>query len=294
MKKYILLLILLFPTFTFGQSFAGNYQAVFFNLFSEPRTIRAEFEVKTDNTISVQIKIGNEIKTLTGMVDKKGKFEAVSTAEGNMVYQLKGKIDKNNKVSFIRRVQGGSGLNKSVSENGLEGTFTRVEQVETEIENDNSADTNFSVVDNGKSQLFFQHSNQIFGNVWTDFTGQVAFKVSEGETRMELKANVTIDQKQRSIRIYTKPILLNQKIWKPAQIQTASYREETNKEDERNTFLTADHIYAENKELQNGRLIIVTETETQIVFKLANFRIKRFTKEDLVEINGFIYADKVK
>jgi len=178
----------------------------------------------------------------------------------------------------------------------LAGTFAKVEKtVEDEIDNETPADeTDFDVIDNGKSQLFFQHSNPLFGNLWTDFTGQVRFSVSEGEKRMELKANFTDDQQQRSIRIYTKPMLPDQKIWKTTQLQTASYREESGNPDQRNTFLTADHIYAENKSLQNGRLKIVKETETQIVFKLVRFKIKRLTKEDLVEINGFIYAEKNK
>ena len=295
MRTIIFLLILLFPALTFGQSFTGNYRALFFNLFSEPKTILAEFEVKTDNTISAQVKIGDEVKLFTGSVDRKGKFEALSQAAGNTIYKLKGKFDKDNKISFIQRIEDRSGGNKKVSENGLEGTFAKVGQVESKPENGNPVpETEFTVVDNGRSQLFFQHSNQLFGNQWTDFTGQVLFKESADEKRLELTANFTLDQQKRSIRIYTKPIGPEQKAWKTTQLQTAAYREETGKPDERNSFLTAEHIYAGNKALQNGRLEIVKETETQIVFKLVNFRIKRLAKEDFVEINGFIYAGKVK
>lgn len=291
MKKIILFTLLFFPTLAFGQNHTGNYRAIFFNLFSEQKTIIAEFEVKSDNSIIGKVKVGDEIKLFKGAVDKKGKFEAVSQIEENSVYELKGKFDKENKISFIRRIEERSSGSKSISENGLEGTFAKVEKVENA---QTLTDTDFSVIDNGKSQLFFQHSNQLFGNQWVDFVGNVAFKVSEGEKRMELTASVSIDQQKRSIRIYTKPMFPDQKIWKTTDLQTASYREEIGNPDEKNTFLTAGLMYLTDQSLQNGRLEIVKETEIQIIFKLANFKIKRFIKEDVVEINGFIYANKAK
>ena len=91
MRKFIILLILLCPTLTFGQTYAGNYRAIFFNFFSEPRTITAEFEIKQDNSIVANIKVGDEVKILNGLVDKKGKFEIAGQPEGNLVYKLKGK-----------------------------------------------------------------------------------------------------------------------------------------------------------------------------------------------------------
>lgn len=293
MQKFILSLFLLFPTFAFGQSNTGNYRAVFFNLFSEPRTIVAEFEVKSDNSIIGKVKVGDEVKIFNGLVDKKGKFEAVSQTEGNTVYKLKGKFDKDNKISFIQRVQVGSGLNKSVSENGFEGTFAKV--ATPPVENTQPVvNSEFTMVDNGKSQLNIQHSKLLFGNQWTDFVGSLVYKGSADEKRLELRVDVTVDQQKRSIRIYTKPLLPNQKVWKTTHLQTASYREEKLNTDERNSFLTGDLIYQENSALQTGTLEIVKETETQIVFKLANFRIKRLVGQDFVELNGFIYTEKVK
>ncbi len=294
MRKIIFLLILLFPTLIFGQSFTGNYRAIFFNLFSEPKTIIAEFEVKSDNSIIGKVKVGDEIKLFNGTVDKKGKFEAVSQIEGNSVYKLKGKFDKDNKISFVQRVQVGSGLNKSVSENGFEGSFAKVAQVVNQPSDSTTNQPKVELIDNGKSWVKIEHSNLLFGNQWTDFIGKVMFKDSANERRIELTANVTIDQQKRSIRIFTKPMLPNQKVWKTTDLQTASYREESEKNNERNSFLTAEHIYKENLALQNGTIEIVKETETQIVFKLANFKIKRLIKEDFVVLNGFIYADKFK
>jgi hypothetical protein len=128
MKKIIFLLVLFFPTFAFGQSYTGNYRAIFLTISTNTTAIIAEFEVKSDNSIIGKIKVGDEIKLFNGTVDKKGKFEAVSQIEGNTVYKLKGRFDKDNKISFVRRVQIDSGLNKSVSENGFDGTFSNVEK----------------------------------------------------------------------------------------------------------------------------------------------------------------------
>lgn len=294
MRKIIFLIILLFPTLTFGQSFEGNYRAIFFNLFSEPKTIIAEFEVKSDSSITGKVKIGEEVKIFTGTVEKNGKFEAISQSEGNAVYKLKGKFDKNNKISFIRRIEERSPGNKSVSENGLEGTFAKVENVETKVEKTKTLpDTEFKVSDNGKSQLIVQHSNPLFGDQWNDFVGNVVFKGSETEKRMELTANVTIEQQMRSIRIFTKPMQPNQKFWKTTNIQTASYREEKPNTNEKNTFLAGSIAFQLTPALQNGTIEIVSESDTQLVFKFANFKIKRLEGEEFVEINGFIYANKV-
>ena len=71
MRKSIFLLVLIFPNLTFGQSFEGNYRAIFFNFFSEPGTIIAEFQVRTDNSLNGKIKIDSLVKDFSGTVDKK-------------------------------------------------------------------------------------------------------------------------------------------------------------------------------------------------------------------------------
>ncbi|MGI8494729.1 MAG: hypothetical protein ACR2L1_05375 [Pyrinomonadaceae bacterium] len=137
MRKLFLLIILFCPAFAFGQSFAGNYRAAFFNFFSEPKTIIAEFKVKADNSLNGRVKIGEQIEIFSGTVEKNGKFEAVSEREGEDFYKLKGRFDKKSKISFIKRTEKGSGLNKSVSENGIEGTFAKVTVTKPKVETPN-------------------------------------------------------------------------------------------------------------------------------------------------------------
>lgn len=297
MNKIIFLLLLLFPTLTFGQNYTGNYRAVFFNLFSDPKTIVAEFEVKSDNSINGKVKVGDEIKLFNGSVDKKGKFEAVSQPEGNTVYKLKGKFDKDNKVSFIQRVQVGSGMNKSVSENGFEGTFSKVTAVEKPVDSPKLPPMpQVEVVDNGKSLVKIQHSNPLFGNEWSDLMATITFSSSIQRTMVKQDSADYFDlvlksktEGQQRLSIASRNYSLTQKLWKANELRYISYREELGTN--RNSFsagatMETDPFYAD------GKLEIVKETDTQIVFKLSNFKIKRFAKQDFVVLNGFIYADK--
>jgi hypothetical protein len=300
MIKIIFLIILLCPTLTFGQNYTGNYRAIFFNLFSEPKTIIAEFEVKSDNALNGKIKIDSAVKDFAGTVDKKGKFEAVIEQIGNFTYKLKGKFDKDNKISLVQRNQVGSGLNKSVSENSLEGTFSKV--ATPVAENPQSiANKDFPVIDNGKNQINIQHSNPAFGNLWTDFTAKITFGNSEkntiGTTDKPDYFNLLIDSKiegQQKLSLTTMIYLPKQKVWESKNIRSISYREIDKEKSIRNSFISASDYYIGNPQHAGGTLEIVKETETQIVFKIANLKIKRVAKDDFVALNGFVYADKVR
>lgn len=303
MRKLLFLVILFCPAFAFGQSFTGNYRAVFFNLFSDPKTIIAEFEVKTDNSLNGKVKVGEQLKTFSGTVAKNGKFEAVSEREGEMFYKLKGKFDKNNKISFIQRTEKGSGLNKSVSENGIEGTFAKAAVTKPKVENPNDSQPEVEMSDNGKSRLNIQQSAPLFGFDWSDFTSLVSFGNStktplgseskkitgtdDASDYFVLRAKSKVEgQQSLTITIpYKSP---EQKIWRQNEVKVASYREV--KVGDRNTFL-ASAMFQTDPRYSGGTLEIVSETETRIVFKLTDFKIKRLIKEDFVTINGYVYAE---
>lgn len=298
MRKFIFLLILIFPTLTFGQSFEGNYRAVFFNLFSEPRTIIAEFEVKPDNSLNGKIKIDQLVQDFAGTVDKKGKFEAVIEQVGNYTYKLKGKFDKDNKISLVQRSQVGSGLNKSVSENSLEGTFSKVAKPFEKVELTPTPQPKVELIDNGKSWLKIQQSNPFFGDEWIDFTADITFSSSVKKTNVNadeadyftLAAKSNIEGQQR-LSIASRNYSAAQKVWKATDLRYISYREQLDAN--RNSFMAGETMQTDSF-YSEGKLEIVKETETQIVFKLSNFKIKRFAKQDFVTLNGFIYTDKPK
>lgn len=302
MRKFILLAILLFPLSAFGQSFEGNYRAVFFNLFSGQKVIVAEFTVTADNALSGKIKIDKSVKTFSGTIDKKGRFEAVIEQSGNYTYKLKGKFDKDNKISLVQRNQSGSELNKSVSESAIEGKFSRIAAAET-----NSASPvqpKAELIDIGQSRLTIEHSEPLFGGIWTDFNASVSFgnsaKTPAGSESKKVTGTreasdyfvLLVKSKtegQQALRINVPNYAPGKKIWGQKELRAITYREV--KDEQKNSFLTGAMLQADSR-YDAGRLEIISESETQMVFKLTNFKIKRLGKEDSVTLNGFVYADK--
>lgn len=302
MRKYILFLILLFPVSAFGQSFEGSYRAVFFNLFSEPKMIVAEFTVSADNALSGQIKIDESVKTFIGTVAKNGKFEAVIEQSGNYTYKLKGKFDKDSKISLVQRNQTNSGLNRSVSESAIEGKFSKI--VLTKTNPANSAEPKAELIDNGRSWLKISHSDPLFGGDWTDFTAAVNFGNSKitpvgGESKKVAGTADASDyfillvkskiEGQQTLRINVMNYAPGKKIWGQKELRAFSYREV--KDEQRNSFLAGATLQADSR-YDAGRVEIVSETDARMVFKLTNFKIKRLGKEDSVTLDGYIYADK--
>ena len=279
-------MFVLFPTLAFGQNYAGNYRAIFYNLASTPITINAEFEIKTDKSIVARVKVGDEIKTLNGFVDKNGKFEVVSIAEGKTVYKLKGKFDKANKLSFIRRIEERSKGSKSVSENSLEGTFAKVEKT--------SETRPVTPILDGNNNLSIKQSTPFFGNEWTGFTAKLITK--KGDTvdtfNLELVSDVADGERKFSVIL---PIFSNkQKVWKSTELTWVIYSERTKPATKRNWFSSTYDDYNKKAELQGGQIEIVGDNETQMIFKLSNLKVKRIGKDDFAEINGIIYAEKIK
>lgn len=68
----------------------------------------------------------------------------------------------------------------------------------------------------------------------------------------------------------------------------------SNEKSIRNSFITSFDHYLNNPQHANGKLEIVKETESQIVFKITNLKIKPVANTDFVVINGFIYALKAE
>lgn len=303
MRKFIFLILLIFPSLVFGQSYEGGYRAVFFNLFSEPKMIVAEFEVKADNSLNGKIKIDETVKTFSGTIDKGGKFEAVIEQIGNYTYKLKGKFDKNNKISLVQRNQVGSGLNKSVSESAIEGKFSRVAVAVTNTTNQTQPQV--ELINTGKSWLKVEQSSSLFGTDWTDFTASVGYGnmnktpvgneskrvtgTSDASDYFVLNVN-SKTEKQQTLRINVPLYPDDKKIWQQNELRVTSYRESSG--EQRNSFLAGGETLRTDSRYADGKLEIVKETDAQIVFKLTNFKIKRLTKEDFVTLNGFIYAAK--
>lgn len=258
--------------------------------------IVAEFEVKPDNSLAGRLKIGDEVRDFSGVVDKKGRFEAIIEQNGGETIKIKGKFDKDNKISFVRRSQTGSGLNKSVSESAIEGTFSRFEKPPEKVDSPKSELPPVELIDTGKSWLKVRHANPLFNEDWTDFKAVVNFG-SNAKMTMNMGdppdyfnlAAKSGPENERALRLNVLLYTPEKKIWKMNELRTAAYQEIQG--NERRSYaagsgLQTDPLYAD------GRLEIVRETETQIVFRIEKFKIKQFANKGFVEINGFIYAEK--
>lgn len=274
----------------------GSYRAVFFDLYSEKKTIVAEFSVTSEMSLSGTLRIDGSEKSFNGAVEKNGKFEAVIEQFGNYTYKLKGKFDRDNKISLVQSEQTGSGLNKSVSERAVEGQFAKVKNHLPQT------DLDAVVSDTGKSLLKVAHSQTLFGTTWTDLIAVARSDSSKkpslggdpmkdpaaGRSPDNLVVNVrTTVEGQQALMINIPISPQGKKAWRQNELLAASYREV--KGEQRHSFL-AGATFQTDPRYADGNIEIIRESESQIVFKLTNFKIKKFNKEEFVTLDGFIYA----
>ncbi|MDM7922394.1 MAG: hypothetical protein QUS14_08840 [Pyrinomonadaceae bacterium] len=299
-----LLLAILLPATAFGQSFVGSYRAVFVDLFSGNKIIVAEWEVSADRSLIGTLKVDGSEKSFSSKVEENGKFEAVIEQSADYIYKLKGKFDGEKKISLVHREQAGSESNKSVSERAIEGTISKVKTGPREFRSSGAGGADAGVTDIGKSRIEVRSSQPIFGAIWSDFAASVSFNkpkrmpigddhkeaTETGESLVDAAINVSSKgEGQQTLMINIPNYSPGKKIWRQSELGAASYREV--KGEQRNSFITG-ATFQTDPRYADGEIEVVRENESLIVFKLTNFKIKKFNKEDFVTLDGFIYADK--
>lgn len=300
MRKLVFVLLLLLPSSAFGQSFEGSYRAIFIDLTSGRKTIVAEFLVSAERSLSGFIRIDGSEKPFNGAIGTNGKFEALIERRGNFTYSIKGRLDQDNKISLIQRDRNGSGMNKKVSETAVEGTFSKVRAEILQSRSTTAADAD--VADTGNSLLRISHPEVMFGANWGEFAATVSFGRSNSkslgadskgssatiESLDHFVVNVTSKPEGQQALMITVPIGAEKKtVWGQNELRSASYREV--KGAQRHTFLTG-ATFQTSPTFADGKIEIVRQSESQIVFKLTNFKIKKLNKEEFVTLDGFIYA----
>lgn len=289
MKKFISILFLFcIPIFAFGQnkSFKGFYQTKFFNFLGDVKVIEGEFEVKENNAIAGTVKLGNDSKILQGTVDSKGKFEARTQPENGATTIVKGELPvngKEGKVSFIQRVEQKGNGGKSVSESGING-FIKSISPPVELKD-------VGIVDNGKTLLWFQHSNPLFGKEWADSPASVEIKNTADQTAIEVTMKLKTDSMERRFRFRMLRRQPEQKIWKWEDLSISSYAESRKTADGKEDL---NFFMGSQGNVTGGQIEIAGENENEIIFKITNLRIKKLSQEDSVQIDGFIHAAKIK
>lgn len=287
MKKLILFLIIFCsPIFLFGQNsqYKGFYQARFFNLFSEPKVIEVEFEVLENNLLKGKIKYGNEQKIIVGKVEKNGKFEARTEIKNGVFTIFKGEfpVTKNEgKVSLIERTEQKGKGSKSVSESGISG-FVKVVPPPVELKD-------VGIIDIGKTQLWFQHSDPIFAKEWQDISVSAKITNTDGQNlEVLIKSKTNDSDREFGIKLPYKQE--SQKIWNAKELKRAVYRERKyadGKLSKLNSFMLMNGK-------TSGQIEIIRETETEIVLKITNLTIPKLGPDEFVQVDGYIYAQKSK
>jgi hypothetical protein len=289
MKKFVSILILLFaPIFIFGQNqnYQGFYQTQFFNVFGNVKVIRADFEVRDDNTITGKIESGGTTKIIQGQVTSKGKFEARTLPENNVVTIIRGEFPrggKDGKVSLIERTEQKGNGSKSVSENGISGFIKQVSPP-AELKD-------VGIADNGKTLLWFQHSDPLFGKEWADAPSSAKISNIVGRAaEIEIRSDVTNPARRFKFRInFRQP---DQKIWAGSTIPLVSYTER--KMDNAGKLEQINLFTGGNDDAMSGQVELISETENEMVFKITNLKFKKVGAESFVQVDGYIHAVKNK
>lgn len=277
---------MLFPAAAFGQSYTGNYRASFFNFLSDPRIIVIQFEIKADNSVVAIVDPDGAKTRLTGAVEKSGKFVAASEPVGDTVLKLTGKFGKENKVSFVRRTQTGSGMNRSVSENGIEGTFAKF-QPPPPLPQAPVLPTD------GKSLLNVRRSTPLFTDEWTEMTARIIDEPDNGTVVRRFDITWKGETKERRLQITTRVSRVSERVWRTngVDVTFASYREIDKTAAARNTFSSTSDTYKSTPALQSGSVEILEDSAGRVVIRLTGFRIKRLLEDDFAEFNGVVYVE---
>lgn len=287
MKKIfsILFLLCLQPVFLLAQTSAykGFYQTRFFNVFGDVKVIEAEFEVRENNTVVGKLKIGNETRNLEGQVASKGKFEIRTLPDNGAVTIVKGELPVNGspgKAALIERSEQKGNGSKSVSKSELSGF---IKQLPPPVEL-----KDVGITDNGKTQLWFQHPNPLFGKEWTDYPAVVVLKNSVGQAfEMEMKWKTADAERRFRFRLVVR--VAGQKIWPGKEVAITSYAESKKSADGKSDI---NFFLASTDAILGGQIEIVSENESEMVFKITNLRFKRTGQEEPVQVDGYIHAVK--
>jgi hypothetical protein len=276
MRKFIFLLILLFPTLLFGQSFSGNYQARFISLDNNISPL-AEFEVKSDGTVVGKIIVSQTTTNIRGKVNSLGNLEATSNESPNS-YTLKANLNQVGKITLTRREQVNTGGIRSYSQSIMQGNLTRIDK-------NSSINTN-------KSELVIEQPNPFFEKIFTAKTTNVIVQKNDLFQIFHLQMTGGADNTERGFYFsIARPRDSTQKNWKIDNIRSLNYVEKNENFVKTNRFRITYEMWLKNKDIASGEIELVSENSRQMVFRIVNLKIKNEANDDIVTINGLVYAE---
>lgn len=280
MRKLIFLLMLLFPTLIFGQSFAGNYQARFISLDKNISPL-AEFVVQSDGTVIGKIIVSQTTTNIRGSVDSLGNLEARSN-ESSIIYTLKANLNQGGKITLTSREQVNLGGIQNNSQSYMQGNFTRIEKSSAQ---DSSINAN-------KSELVIEQPNPFFEKVFTANAIKVIVEKNDLFQIYHLQMMGGADNTERGFYFsIARPKGSAQKTWKIDNIRAINYVEKNENFEKTNRFRINYETWLKNRENASGEIELVSEDSRQMVFSIKNLKIKNEANDDIVTINGLVYAE---
>lgn len=276
MRKFIFLLILAFPMLAFGQSFIGNYQARFISLDKNVSPL-IEFEVRSDGTLVGKIIVSQSTTNIRGTVDSLGNLEATSD-ESPTTYTLKANLTQIGKITLSSREQVNTGDNRSYSQSIMQGNLTRVEKEFT--------------IHNNISELEIDQPNPFFEKVFSNATVKVIVEKSELFNIYHLQMMGGADNTERGFYFsIARPRDSAQKTWKIDNIRHLNYVEKNENFVKTNRFRINYEMWLKNRDIASGEIELVSENSRQMGFRIVNLKIKNEANDDIVTINGLVYAE---
>ncbi len=280
MRKFIFLLILLFPTFVFGQTFAGNYQARFISLDRNVSPL-VEFEVRSDGGVVGKIVVSQTTTNFRGSVDSLGNLEATSN-ESLTTYTLKANLSQIGKITLASREQVNTGGTRSYSQSNMQGNLTRVEK--TSAHN--------SAIHKNISELVIEQPNPFFEKTFTTDSNKVIVEKNDFFQIYHLQMMGGADNTERGFYFsIARPKGSAQKSWKIDNIRALNYVEKNENFEKTNRFRITYEMWLKNRDSASGEIELLSENSRQMVFRIVNLKIKNEANDDTVTINGLVYAE---
>ncbi len=280
MRKFIFLLILLFPTLIFGQSFTGNYHARFISLDKNVSPL-AEFEVQSNGTVIGKIIFNQSTTNIRGSVDSLGNLEATSNESPN-TYTLKANLNQIGKITLSSREQVNTGDTRSFSQSYMQGNLNRI---------DKSAAQSASI-QSDKSELVIEQPNPLFEKEFSTESIKVIVEKNDLFQIYHLQMMGGAENTERGFYFsIARPRDSAQKIWKIDNIRNLNYVEKTENFTKIHRFRINYEMWLKNKDIASGEIELVSENSRQMVFRIINLKIKNEANDDIVTINGLVYAE---
>jgi len=280
MRKFIFLLILLFPMFAFGQSYEGNYLARFISL-DRNVSPTVEFEVRSDGVVVGKIIVSQLTTSIRGSVDSLGNLEATSEESPN-TFTLKASLSPVGKITLTSREQVNTGGIRRYSQSNMQGNLTRVEKSSAQ---DSAIHTN-------QSELIIEQPNPFFEKIFSTATVKVIVEKKDLFQIYHLQMMGGADNTERGFYFsIARTRDSAQKNWRIDNIRSLNYVEKNENFVKTNRFRTTYEMWLKNRDVASGEIELVSENSGQMVFRIVNLKIKNEANEDTVTINGLVYAE---